>query len=524
MPRADAVPALLSAALIVVLGFDEGGYAPASWVWAAALLVVVAVVLVRGRPARPGPLEVAFVGALSGLFLWTLVSAWWSLDPAGSILEAQRLLLYVATAAALVLVGGPGSREAILLGTLAGASALCLAGIADVVVGGDPVGAFTADPGSEHRLSEPVGYANALALVAAIGALVALGLALNAARAIRIAYLALVPLFVVTLYLTYSRGGWLALAVGLVAMLAIRLPALDRRVAVPLALVIVVAVAAAGTAVARSFDTATVTPAEGASRLTTLSGSNRAEYWGVAWRDVEDHPALGSGAGSWGRYWLRERPVPQPARDAHSLFLETLAELGPLGLGLLLVAFAAPLAAAVRTRDDPLTPAALGPLAAYVAHAAQDWDWEVPAATIPAILCAAALLAGAREPVQRLRLRAAGAVAAAILAGLTLAAYAGNRALEVAEAGSDASALRAARLQPWSSRPFRVLGEAQLAGGDVATARKTFLDALDRDDDDWELWIDLALASEGAERERALARAEELNPLAPELGQLRTGG
>src|SRR5918992_4235902 len=209
MPRADAVPSFLPAALIVVLGFDEGGYAPASWVWAAALLVVVAVVLVGRRPARPGPLELAFVGGLAGLFLWTLISVWWSIDRTGSILDAQRLLLYVATAAALVLVAGRGSREAMLLGTLAGIAAVCLAGLVDVAVGDDPVGAFTADPGSEDRLSEPVGYANALALIAAMGVLIALGLALNAARAVRIAYVAVLPLFVVTLYLTYSRGGWL---------------------------------------------------------------------------------------------------------------------------------------------------------------------------------------------------------------------------------------------------------------------------------------------------------------------------
>jgi O-antigen ligase len=525
MPRADAVPAFLPAALIVVLGFDQGGYAPTSWVWAAALLVVVAVVLVRRRPARPGPLELAYLGGLAGLFVWTLISAWWSLDPTGSILDAQRLLLYLATAAALVLVAGRGSREAMLLGTLAGVAAICLAGLVDGAVGDDPVGAFTADPGSEDRLSEPVGYANALALIAAMGVLIALGLALRAAQALRLAYLAAVPLFVVTLYLTYSRGGWLALAVGLLAMLALRLPSLDRRLGIPLAVGIVVAVAAAGTAVARSFDRPTVTPSAGAGRLTTLSGSNRAEYWRVAWQDVEDHPALGSGAGSWGRFWLRERPVTQPARDAHSLFLETLAELGPLGLALLLVAFAAPVAAAVRTRSDALTPAALGPFAAYVAHAAQDWDWELPAATIPALVCAAVLVAGARRhAAQPLRLRTAGAVVATILAVLTLAAYAGNREVDVAESGSDRAARRAARLQPWSAAGWRILGERQLARGDVESARATFLDALDRDNGDWELWIDLALASEGAERERALARAEQLNPLAPELDELRTEG
>jgi O-antigen ligase len=524
MPRRDAVPVLLSAALIVVLGFDEGGYAPASWLWTAALLGVVAVVLVRRRPARPSPSELTFLGALAGLFLWTLLSTWWSLDPTGSILEAQRLLLYLATAAAFVLVAGPGSREQMLLGTLAGTASLCLAGIADVVVGGDPVGAFTDAAGSENRLAEPVGYANALGLVATTGTLIALGLALGAARAVRIAYLATVPLFAVTLYLTYSRGGWLALAVGLVALVAFRLPGLDRRVAVATAAVITVAVAAAGIAVVRSFDSATVTPGSGASRLRSLSGSNRAEYWRVAWHDVEDNPALGSGAGSYGRYWLRERPVTQPARDAHSLFLETLAELGPLGLALLLVAFAAPLAAAARTRDDPLTPAALAPLAAYIAHAAQDWDWEIPAATVPAIICAAALVAGARRDKRPLRSPTLGAVVATVLAVATLAAYAGNRALEVAEAGSDRSARRAARLQPWSAQPLRVLGEGQLAAGEVDQARATFLDALERDDGDWELWLDLALASEGAERARALARAAELNPRAPEVAELREEG
>jgi O-antigen ligase len=244
-------------------------------------------------------------------------------------------VLYLATGAALVLVSGRESREAILLGTLAGVAAVCLAGLADVAVGGDPVGAFTADPGSEGRLAEPVGYSNALAVIAAMGGLIAFGLGLTARGGVRIAYLAAIPLFVVTLFLTYSRGGWLALAVGLVAMLALRLPALDRRIAIPLAAGVVLAALVAVVAVARGFDSSTTTPSSGVSRLTTVSGSNRGEYWGVAWRDVENHPAVGSGAGSWGRYWLRERPVPQPARDAHSLFLETLAELGPLGLALL---------------------------------------------------------------------------------------------------------------------------------------------------------------------------------------------
>jgi hypothetical protein len=342
----------------------------------------------------------------------------------------------------------------------------------------------------------------------------------------RLACIALVPLLVATLYLTYSRGGWLALALGLVGAAGFALRRLDRRVAAVVATGAIAAAVVAGVAVARSFDKATATPVSGAGRLTTLSGSSRTDYWRVAARDVADHPVLGSGAASYGRYWARERPVPQPARDAHSLPLETLAELGPLGLALLVVAFGAPILAGIRTRDDPLTPPAFSALVAFVAHAAQDWDWELPAVTVPAIACAVVLLLGARAREAPLApmARRAGAGAAAVLAILAVAAYAGNRELALAEEGSESAARRASRLQPWSAAPLRALGEAQLSRGEVEQARETFLDALERDDGDWELWLDLALASEGAERDTALARAAELNPLAPEIDELRAEG
>jgi O-antigen ligase len=527
MPRTDAVPALLAAALIALLGFDQGGYAPTSWVWSAALLAIAAGVLALGRPVRPSPHELAFLGALTALTAWTLLSAWWSLDPTGSVLEAQRLLLYLATASAVLLLARPSSRTAILFGGLAAVAALCLAGLADALVGDDPIGAVTDDPSSEERLSEPVGYANALALLAASGVLLAVGLASVVERpALRVACLALVPPLLATLYLTYGRGAWLALAVGLVVLFGSRLRAVDRRLAAALAAGLVVAVAVAATAVARSFTSATATPAEGSARLLTLSGSSRADYWRVARRDVADHPLFGSGARSYGRYWLRERPVPQPARDAHSLYLESLAELGPLGLALLLVALGAPVAAAARTWRDPLTPVALAPYAAFQVHAAQDWDWELPAATVPAFVCAVTLLLGSRrrDPPLGVPARTATAVVAAALAALALPAYAGNRELAVAEGGSEDAARRAARLQPWSAAPWRARGEAQLARDEGRRARESFVEGIERDDGDWELWLDLALASQGAERDRALARAAELNPLAPDVEQVRSGG
>src|SRR5262249_60768275 len=46
----------------------------------------------------------------------------------------------------------------------------------------------------------------------------------------------------------------------------------------------------------------------------------------------------------------------------------------------------------------PLIPAALGAYSALLAHAALDWDWEMPAVMLAGLFCAAAIVACAREP------------------------------------------------------------------------------------------------------------------------------
>lgn len=522
--RAEQLPAFLAGGLVLVLGFDQGGFSAPTWLWSAAPLAIVAGALILGQAHRPSTIELAFLAAVAGLLGWTLLSVAWSLDPTASVLDAERLLLYLATASALVLLARPGSRVSLLVGVLVALAVLCLAGLADAAVGDDPIGAVTDDPGSEDRLAEPVGYANGMAVLAVMGTLLAIGLTLVARRpALRAACLLLLPLFIATLYLTYSRGAWLALAIGLLALFATRVVSLDRRIVVAVCAILLVAVTAAGVVFARSFAAPTATPAQGAERLRTLSGSSRADYWRVALHAVEDEPLLGSGSGSYRRLWYRNRSEPQPARDAHSLYLETLAELGPLGLVLLLAALGIPVAVAAGARAEPLTAAALGPYVAFLAHTAQDWDWELPAVTVPALACAVALLLSARRqwtPLGRVP-RLVGGAAALALVVLALTAYAGNRELALAEAGSERSARRAARLQPWSSVPWRVLGEAQLERGEVEAARASFREGLSRDDGDWELWIDLALASDGDARRAAFDRAVRLNPRDPDLPELR---
>lgn len=136
----------------------------------------------------------------------------------------------------------------------------------------------------------------------------------------------------------------------------------------------------------------------GASRYETLQ-SNRYAYWKVALRAFGDEPLRGVGAGGWAVYWLRDRKITEFAQDAHSLPLQTLAELGLIGLALL-AAFLAGIGLAGRAATGAMPAAAAGPLAgfiAYIAHAPLDWDWQMPAVTLIAMILAGALLAQAED-------------------------------------------------------------------------------------------------------------------------------
>jgi hypothetical protein len=127
------------------------------------------------------------------------------------------------------------------------------------------------------------------------------------------------------------------------------------------------------------------------------TGSNRYQYWKVALKAAADHPLKGVGSGGFGPEWMRERTIDEVVRDAHSLYLETLAELGIVGLLLLLLLAGAIFACARAVyRDDPAL--AAGPaaaLAAFALHAGIDWDWELPALTLVAVSLAGLLLSRA---------------------------------------------------------------------------------------------------------------------------------
>ena len=93
------------------------------------------------------------------------------------------------------------------------------------------------------------------------------------------------------------------------------------------------------------------------NRLFHLSGTGRIDHWRVAAHEVTAHPWLGSGAGTFGEYWFKDRPTRVIVHDAHNLYLETLAETGPIGLALLVLLLAGLIAGAARSRSPASAPA-----------------------------------------------------------------------------------------------------------------------------------------------------------------------
>ena len=273
-------------------------------------------------------------------------------------------------------------------------------------------------------------------------------------------------------------------------------------------------------------------------RLSSIGSTPRVNFWRVAWRQHEQHPWIGAGAGTYEQFWLRYRPDPgERARDGHSLYLETLGQLGWPGLVLVVTMLLLPVAAAVRARGHPLVAATTGAYVAYLAHTGVDWDWELPAITLVALLCAIALLAAgqgrsAPGPVLTGRGRAAGLAATVALALFSLIGLFANHALAESDRALDAgdpsgaqeAARSATRWAPWSAEAHHARARAAAGLGRGEQAREQLRTAARMNLYDWRIWFDLGTVTSGRERRRAFAEAAALNPLAPEISALRARG
>ena len=356
--------------------------------------------------------------------------------------------------------------------------------------------------------------------------------------------------------LAQGRDVWSVLLLSVGAAIAIRAVALllDRGVAalpgpgrLPVAArvaaaaavviaVVVVALAAGAPAYAdRQLDAfLNTTPEQTGStdqrdRLTVFNNNGRVDHWNVALDSFRADELKGSGAGTFQNEWNRDRPAEFQVMDAHSLYIETLGEMGIVGIVLLMTALLAIVAGLVwrlRGPGRPATAAVLAAFGTWALHAGVDWDWELTSVSVWMFGVAGIALASPvperpRRPMPRL-LRLVAALAVLVLAISPAAMWRSQTRLADAgkafergncnatvDAALDSLGAVGQRAEPWELIAYCDvrLGQAKLAIGAAEAAVR-------RDPDNWEYHYALALVR-GAAREdprRAAADALRLNP------------
>jgi hypothetical protein len=193
---------------------DDGLTWLGSFALGLAALSVAAALLARVPWPSLDRAGLAFVGLLTAFVLWNGASVAWSIEPDRSWSYTNRGLVYLAFACIGLFLGSllPRAPRA-----AAGALAVLLAGVLGWALLGKIFPSLFPDYGRLARLRSPIGYWNALALLA--DAAVALGLWLarprNSAR-LRVAGAVVIYAAVVSILLAYSRAGVLV-AIALVA-------------------------------------------------------------------------------------------------------------------------------------------------------------------------------------------------------------------------------------------------------------------------------------------------------------------
>jgi O-Antigen ligase len=223
-------------------------------------------------------------------------------------------------------------------------------------------------------------------------------------------------------------------------------------------------------------------------RLFSVSGNGRSVQLRVAWDAGRERPLIGQGSGTFEYLWYERRPTLLIVRDGHSLYVETFAELGIVGLALLGGALLVPLVAAVRARRSRFTAAAAGGYLAWLAASTFDWHWEMVGLTTTALLVGSVSLVSAERrgrggllPGSRLAL----AGLTGTLSVMAVWSLVGNQALF---AGRDAAGREdwsdahdhgrlAQSLLVWSHEPDILLGDAAAGLGDREATLRAYRDA-----------------------------------------------
>ena len=262
-------------------------------------------------------------------------------------------------------------------------------------------------------------------------------------------------------------------------------------------------------------DTSAVGPANDPSRLTE-TGSVRSRYWAEAFEMWENEPVTGVGGGGYATARPRYRQDLLDVRHAHGFVPETMAELGLLGLAVVLGLLTAWILAARRTIRATRDPERAGMVTltavavTFGAHTCIDWTWAIPGTAAVGLLAAAWVAGrgtepfGARPLVRTRDPRRAAAIAAVALLALA-AAWSAWQPLRARDKSDEAlvalaerdfgtardRAVEARDIDPLSVDPLFDLAAIEETAGDQAAAERALEEAVRLQPENWLPWMRL---------------------------------
>jgi hypothetical protein len=272
----------------------------------------------------------------------------------------------------------------------------------------------------------------------------------------------------------------------------------------------------------------------GTERLTTLGGT-RYEVWSTAVDAFKEDRWRGIGPGTFEYYWSQHGESQEFIRDAHSLYIEQLAELGLPGFLALLAALGGLLWAAIqarsrwrRRREIAAGSAMIAVFLVFLVYAGIDWMWELGAVGTLALggvaVAGAGGLdrAGTAQPGPWLRLGLT--VGALLLAAVQVPGLVSTQRSRASETDLDQGRLSAALdaandavdAEPWAATPYATRALVLERSGDLSAAAGDARDAIDREPDNWRNHLLLArIDAERGSRRTALSQLAEARRLAP---------
>jgi hypothetical protein len=277
----------------------------------------------------------------------------------------------------------------------------------------------------------------------------------------------------------------------------------------------------------------------GHTRFSGSLGSNRYDFYRVAWGEFTRHPLTGIGQDNFAVPYLEHRRSPEAPRYPHSLALGVLSQLGLVGallLGAFIVLAVRCATLAARRSESFVAAGALAGFCLWLCHAAVDWLWEFPA---PAAGALALLALAARSGDSRAtdavsdagrrialpgRARSGFVAIAAVPLALSLAAPGVasrlTRSAAAAAATNPDAAFAdldlAARLDVLSARPLVVKGVIARRAGRIAEARDALERAAAREPRNWFVHLELAfLDAQRGSRRAALGHLKTAARLDP---------